>query len=487
MTTSVNEAPPSHLINFGCGHPDASLLPLQEIATATQRALLGTAGDNNNNYSGQEWLQYGRENGNLKARQALADFLSTIYATDTGTTSSGSTTTDQVDPDTLFLTSGVSHGIQLVCRTLKRLHCAKQPGNNTTSSLPKPLCLVEDPTYFLIPPLLQQSGFELQAVPTDPACGLNLTVLRERVQSMRDESPHRLIVLYCIPTHHNPLGVSLSNAARMELVDLCETHGVYLIADEVYHGLGFPTTFDTEDSTAPRQQSAESPYPMAVIRDHKNDDKASSASPFVISVSAFTKILCPGIRCGWIQSSDAQLMRALCTDGVLDSGGCSSQLASGIVTQLIDSRVLHTYTKSLQQEYAERCHHLCTLLQKASFNDTFSFALEIPKGGYFVWVRVWGVDFRMDENFREHCRQHHNVDFRTGMSCSSETWKTTLTATRKQDESPKPDFSQYIRLCFAYYNVATLTLGVERLCQAIQAYALLSKEQQQQQQRPSAL
>lgn len=432
-STTANEAPPAHVINFGCGHPDASLLPMQLVADATQHALaVGTATSNT------EWLQYARENGSSNARAAIASFLTRLYYP----TSDDSSV---VHPDTLCLTSGVSHGIQLTCRTLLRRHNATAATQQDPQE--RPLCLVEDPTYFLVPAIFQQSGYDVQAVATTASCGMNVDQLQDTLQKLRASSLSRLIVLYTIPVHHNPLGVTLPEEDRVRLVQLCEEYKVHLIVDEVYQGLGFP---DTADDTIP------SPAPMAL------------RSPNVIAVSAFTKILCPGIRCGWIQTLDLDLLLEIGKDAVLDSGGCSSQLSSGIITSMLDKDAsmkespLESYMMSLQTEYAKRCHHLCQELSKASSRNDFGFDFCIPKGGYFLWVQLTGLDFVVDEAFRIFCQTRYDVDFKTGASCTS--------ANSSVDDNEFP-FPQSLRLCFAYYDTPTLTLGVERLLEAIQTYS----------------
>ncbi|CAB9512483.1 type transcriptional regulator NorG [Seminavis robusta] len=342
--SSANEAPPDNLVNFGCGHPDYALLPVDEIASATQQALLDDP-------NGRKWLQYGRENGNYPARAAIAEFLTNLYHTDS--------TSHAIDPETLFVTSGVSHGIQLTCRTLDRVHRQRQQEDANEA----PLCWVEDPTYFLVPPIFEQAGYELEAVRTSPDNGLDLSDLETKIRAARTASPDRLLVLYCIPIHHNPLGVSLSEETRTQLIHLCKANEVYLIADEVYHGLGFPGT-------------TSSPTAMAM----------RGSSPYIVSVSAFTKLLCPGIRCGWIQTSNRDLLHQIGQEGVLDSGGCSSQLSSGIVRQLIQNGKLDSYLAALQAEYAKRCQHLCQLLQDVSEGSEYPFQFDfaVPQGGYFL-------------------------------------------------------------------------------------------------------
>mmetsp|Transcript_58172 Transcript_58172/g.142232 ORF Transcript_58172/g.142232 Transcript_58172/m.142232 type:complete len:505 (+) Transcript_58172:264-1778(+) len=502
MSSSQNEAPPPNVINFACGHPDARLLPVQQIADATQNALLppgrqGGDGDGDNYADGRPWLQYGRENGNYEARKSIAEFISTqIYGWKKcdSDNQSNEESAERVDPDMICLTSGVSHGIQLVARTLIRLH--NKNNNNavvgqssSSPHQPKPTCFVEDPTYFLVPPILQQSGYDVQPVRTDPTNGLDLTALEQqfelaRRREQRDDNSNnnknpqnRLLVLYCIPTHHNPLGVSLSYESRTSLVELCKKYNVYLIADEVYLGLSWGVQNEDDDEAKPSTGTA-----TITAKTASTDDASSShivpmlevsmgscpsSQQLVISVSAFTKILCPGIRCGWIHTQNQQLLQGIRQEGVLDSGGCTSQLSSGIIRQLILGGQLSTYLTELKTEYSQRCQHLCDALQNVSDGDQypFKFRFEIPTGGYFLWVFVDGnIPFELDDpNFRLYCSTEHNVDFKTGTSCSS--------SSQDQQEEHQQPFASCIRLCFAYYDSETLEQGVQRLCRAIHEYS----------------
>mmetsp|Transcript_58171 Transcript_58171/g.142230 ORF Transcript_58171/g.142230 Transcript_58171/m.142230 type:complete len:122 (+) Transcript_58171:1409-1774(+) len=92
---------------------------------------------------------------------------------------------------------------------------------------------------------------------------------------------------------------------------------------------------------------------------------------------------------------------------------------------------------------------------------------EIPTGGYFLWVFVDGnIPFELDDpNFRLYCSTEHNVDFKTGKSCSSSS------SSQDQQEEHQQPFASCIRLCFAYYDSETLEQGVHRLCRAIHEYS----------------
>src|SRR5512133_2041808 len=91
QTTQVPLDP--NMIDLGVGQPEAALLPLQLIARAAEKRF--AQGDPN-------FLQYGAEQGDGYLRLALAKFLSQGYGF-------------PVEPSELFITSGASMGLDLVC------------------------------------------------------------------------------------------------------------------------------------------------------------------------------------------------------------------------------------------------------------------------------------------------------------------------------------------------------------------------------------
>src|SRR5215510_843834 len=84
---------PADVIDLGLGNPPLSLLPLELIREAAQNTL---------SQSDNSFLQYGTEQGDGYLRAALANFLSNGYGF-------------SVQPENLFVTSGISNGLDLVC------------------------------------------------------------------------------------------------------------------------------------------------------------------------------------------------------------------------------------------------------------------------------------------------------------------------------------------------------------------------------------
>jgi hypothetical protein len=83
-------------------------------------------------------------------------------------------------------------------------------------------------------------------------------------------------------------------------------------------------------------------------------------------------------------------------------------------------------------------------------------------------VELQGANFDVNEEFRLWCRQEFDVDFKTGDTCSSVSWKNNNEGGTFVGDEKK--YTKCLRLCFAYYDIPKLTEGVQRLCRAIEAY-----------------
>ena len=92
---------------------------------------------------------------------------------------------------------------------------------------------------------------------------------------------HRPVLLYTIPTYQNPTGRTLSHTRRQQLLVLAEQHDFHIVAVEVYHLLDF-------GSPPPRSLR----HLLQTVAD-------------VLSLGSFSKILAPGLRLGWVQTTAA--------------------------------------------------------------------------------------------------------------------------------------------------------------------------------------
>ena len=270
---------------------------------------------------------------------------------------------------------------------------------------------VENPTYSLALGIFADHRLNVVGLPMDED-GLI-------IEALEDELIHQKpVFVYTIPTFHNPTGCNLSATRREKLVELSREHNFLVVADEVYQMLTY--------TSAP-------PPPMA-----KYTETAT-----VLSLGTFSKILAPGLRLGWIQTHP-DLMGRLTTNGLIYSGGGLNPFTSAIVQSAIELGLQQKQLSHLKKVYDQRKNALNTALRSELPKSS---AFVEPDGGYFTWLRLpQGVNAEklLPEAHR------HGVGFAPGSFFS-----------------PRRDFKNYMRLCFAYYEASELEEGAKRLASLI--------------------
>ncbi|MGH2450568.1 MAG: PLP-dependent aminotransferase family protein, partial [Candidatus Limnocylindria bacterium] len=127
--------------------------------------------------------------------------------------------------------------------------------------------LVEAPTYLGAVMAFQSFEAEVLGVPMDGE-GLRVDEL-ERILAA-GPAPK---LLYTIPDHQNPAGVSLSPERRTALVDLARRHGLLVVEDVAYREISFGDEFPPSLWTL--------------------------APELVVQAGTFSKTFFPGVRLGW--------------------------------------------------------------------------------------------------------------------------------------------------------------------------------------------
>ncbi len=332
---------PAGFIDLGRGDPQLALLPLGLLRQAADRRL--RQGDN-------AFLQYGTEQGDGYFRTALAAFLADGDAS-------------AADPDTLFITAGISSALDLLSTVFTRT------GDTV---------FVEEPSYFLALSIFADHGLNVISIPTDSS-GLNIDALEDALKT------HHPKFVYVIPAFQNPSGHTLTQERRLRLLALSRAHDFLLLADEVYQYLHY---------------TAQPPRCFGAYREFEN----------VVSLGSFSKILAPGLRLGWIQAH-ARVIQRLVGCGLLTSGGGMNPFTSAVVCNLIESGDLKQNIANLVRVYSARVAAMDAALRRHLPEAEFT----TPEGGYFFWLRLPGRDtgaLRRDA-------QSLQTDFRPGILFSS--------------------------------------------------------------------
>jgi DNA-binding transcriptional MocR family regulator len=229
---------------------------------------------------------------------------------------------------------------------------------------------------------------------------------------------HTPSMIYTVPSYHNPSGATLTEARRRQLTALSGKHGFTIVADEVYQLLYFyekpPPAFGT------------------MVEDGS-----------IVSLGSFSKILAPGLRLGWLQTSD-ELMKRFQANGVLNSGGSVNHFASHIARHAINSGLQLDHLERIRPIYRNRLEAIDSALREQFGNRSTWIT---PKGGYFVWL---GLPEQYDADQLLTQASAYGVGFHTGAQCSSQG-----------------NFKNYLRLSFSAYKEDEIQEGVARLAKLV--------------------
>jgi len=216
--------------------------------------------------------------------------------------------------------------------------------------------VVEGPTY--LGALISFRSFEAEvvAVPLDGR-GLDVDELERRLaDGLRPK------LLYTIPDHQNPAGVSLSGERRAALPDLARRYGFVIVEDVAYRELGF---------------EADGPSTLW-----------SSAPELVIQVGTTSKTFFPGLRLGWATAPaeiSAQLVAAK-----QNTDQCAGALGQRLLEEYIRRGWIDEQLEQSRTLYRRKCARMLESLERCMPS---AVRWTQPEGGFFTWLTLPdGVD-----------------------------------------------------------------------------------------------
>lgn len=224
------------MISLAGGSPAPEVFPVEDIAAASERALLHHTIDA---------LQYGLTEGYLPLRQFLAERMGRQGA--------------NVTADNFCITVGSQQAIDIVGRMFI------DPGT---------LVAIENPTYMSAVTAFAPERPQYLTIPVDDE-GIDV----ERLEAAL-KGGARPAFLYTIPAFQNPTGVSMSMDRRRRLLELAARHDLPIVEDDPYGELVF------EGEPMP---------PLAAL-----DCQMHGELTHVIYLSTFSKLVSPGLRVAWV-------------------------------------------------------------------------------------------------------------------------------------------------------------------------------------------
>lgn len=304
-------------------------------------------------------------------------------------------TGEQTVPERLTVTSGGMQGIDLACKLYV------DPGD---------LVVIESPTYTNGSATVMSYGGEVLEAPVD-ADGMIVEGLADQV-ARAGRTPK---AIYTIPNFQNPSGVTLSLERRHLLLDLARTWGAVVIDDDPYGLLRF------EGDELPSLR------------------ELGEGEATVFSVRTFSKVLAPGLRVGWVDSTPDVAQLLINAKQAMDT--CTNLPAQRLVEGFLAGGHLDEHVVGLRAEYLRRKGAMQGALGE-HFGEVATWT--DPDGGFFLWVTF--DDDRVD------CQRLFEVGLAEGVAFIP-----------GPAFSPGGNFGNALRLCFASTTPERIDEGVKRL------------------------
>lgn len=301
------------LVNFGFAYPSPDLYPRYHVTRALSAAArnMPLSSAFNNLPPGNEQLR------SIIAKRYAAKGI-------------------EISPDEVVITAGALEALNL------SLQACTRPGD---------WVVVESPTFYGALQSLQRLGLKALSVRTDPTTGIDIDSLERALQT------HDVKACWLMSNHQNPLGFTLTDNKKKEIVDILKRYKVVLIEDDVYSEL------------------YEGTEPVSSMKMY--DDTGNT-----MLCSSFSKSLIAGLRIGWIvagkralEIQKLQLMSTLATSAPIQM----------TLVHYLTSRNYELHLKQLRKKLAERKKKMTDLLELLLPSDV---NIVSQSGGYFVWIEM---------------------------------------------------------------------------------------------------
>ena len=304
------------LISFAGGFPDPATFPAERTATLLQE--LAAAGD-------VSAFQYAPTHGLEGTRDALMSRLESLQGRRPGDSE-------------LLVTSGGIEALELVSKSFLDKGDA---------------VVVEGPTYLGAIMAFRNFEADVHAVPLD-ADGLDVDALAALL-----DAGLRPKLLYTIPDHQNPAGLTLSAERRLALVELARRYGFLIVEDVAYRELGF-------DGTAPQSLW-------------------SSGPDVVVQAGTTSKTFFPGVRLGWA-AGPAEVVAQL-VSAKQNTDQCSGALGQRLFEEYVRRGWIDEQLERSRGLYARKCS---ALLDALASSMPEGVRWTEPRGGFFSWLTLPG-------------------------------------------------------------------------------------------------
>ena len=251
----------------------------------------------------------------------------------------------QLDARDILVTNGCLESISLCLRAVTK------PGD---------VVALESPTYFGLLQVLQSLSLKALELPTDAREGIDIGALRAACEGQR--------IAACVlaSSFSNPLGATLAESRKLEVLALLAKHRLPLIEDDIYGDLGF--------GTAPLSR------PFMALDKHGN----------TLHCSSFSKTLAPGYRIGWVAAGARHMPRLI--EAKVASTLCGPVLPQLALAEFLASGGYDHHLRRVRRVFQDTLHRMVRAIDESFPAGT---RVSQPQGGFVLWLELpRGIDTR---------------------------------------------------------------------------------------------
>ncbi len=304
------------VVSLAGGMPFLSALPLDVVGTTLAKLVAE---------HGTVAMQYGSGQGDPGLREQIIDVMAPQQV--------------NAHADDVVVTTGSQQALDLVTRIFV------DPGD---------VVVAEAPSYVGALGVFRAYQADVVHVPLDDD-GLIPEALEDTLDRLARDG-RRVKLLYTVPNHHNPAGVTLAQSRRSRIVEIARRHGVLILEDDPYGLLGFDGD------------------PLPSLHSHNPEG--------VIYLGSFSKTFAPGFRVGWAVAPHAVREKlVLASEAAILCPSSFSQMAVATYLDQHDWKHQVGVFRDLYRERSEATlNALADLIPQARWTT--------PKGGFYVWMTL---------------------------------------------------------------------------------------------------
>lgn len=234
-------------------------------------------------------------------------------------------------------------------------------------------------------------------------------------------------VLYMIPSGHNPTGTTQSTERRLKIYAVAERHDLLIIEDDPYHLIQLGKPYSMPNGIA--STSISDRYLQHLPPSYLSMD----ISGRVLRMETSSKILAPGLRCGWMTGSSQLVSKftGMTELSTVAPSGPSQVMLCKLLDENWGHEGLLTWLNALSAQYRHRLGIMISACK--SYLPLSICTWSAPKSGMFLWIRVeWsrhpihlssresdcpnsGIMLKIEDSIHKACTRH-------GVQVSKGSW-----------------------------------------------------------------